>query len=108
MEIWFFQWLLTHVPFSLIVKITPQDYYLVTTPKYFSKELDKFAYLVLLTCIIYDAWVIIASTLSSDACNRPEFMLNNGSPVPTALFKSRFQPWINPQSRVEKLADNNI
>lgn len=32
-------------------------------------------------------WVRMASTLSSDACNFPEFMLNIGSPVPIALQK---------------------
>ena len=36
-------------------------------------------------------WVTMASTLSSEACNRPEFMLNNGSLVPRALLNSRFQ-----------------
>lgn len=85
-------------PIGLIVKRTRLRYYLMAISKYFSKELTNrhtwfFAYLVLLTIIIYDdVWVKMASTLSNDACNRPEFMLNNGSPVPTALFNSRFQP----------------
>jgi hypothetical protein len=39
-----------------------------------------------------DGWVRMASTLSNDACSRPEFMLNNGSPVPKALKDIQFHP----------------
>jgi hypothetical protein len=37
----------------------------------------------------------MASTLSSDACSRPDCILNIGSPVPRPLFKLTNHSWNN-------------